>query len=174
MTTTQTENGEDDTPTRSKAFVGAFRLAFPTAGLILAALYINSTYGRIRPSNLYYPYFVISMLALFSLTVFVDDIRALKARDEESDLDFTESVRRAAYEWRRSIGFTAIAIVYIAAIPYIGFFVSTLFAMVGIMLVGGLRDPKLISVSTVLVLVLIYVMFVRIMGLQPPEGVFGI
>lgn len=179
MTTTETEGradedsrAEDETPNRSNSFVALFRLALPTAAVLLAVLYVESTFGRIRTSNLYYPYFVIGVMGLLTLTVYVEEIRRLTART--GDIGFVESVRTTVHEWRRSIGFTIIAIAYIWAIDVIGFFLATAIGMVSIMIVGGRRDVKITVTATVVLLVFIYGMFIHIMGLQPPEGPFGI
>ncbi len=172
MTSTEAEEGATNSPARSTSAIALFKLAFPVAGLILGALYVESTYGEIRLSNLYYPYFVIGVLALLTVTVLVDEFRELRAWSGE--LGFVESVTTTADEWRRSIGFTIIAVAYIALIEPIGFFIATAFGMVGIMLVGGRRDPLWISVVTGIIVVFVYIMFIQIMGLRPPTGPLGL
>lgn len=172
MTTTEAEEETTDNSPRSTGAIALFRLALPIAGLLLAALYVESTYGRIRLNNLYYPYFVISVLVILILTIFVSEARDLSGR--QSELGFTESVREAVLEWKRSIGFTIVAIAYIWLIEPLGFFIATTIAMVSIMLVGGRRDPVWISISTAIIVVFVYVMFVQIMGLQPPQGPLGL
>lgn len=170
---TETEGGtEEDAPANSTLYVMAVRLSFLTAGFVLAALYVENTYGRIRLGNLYYPYFVISMLGLVGLTVYAEELRRLVGRD--SDRGTAESVKAAAREWWRSIGLVLIGLVYLFAIDKLGFFISSALAMIALMVVGGLRDTKQIVGVTVLVLALVYLLFVRLMGLQPPEGAFGI
>lgn len=172
MTSTETKERATNDQARSTGAVALFRLAFPLGGLLLAVLYIESTYGRIRLENLYYPYFVIGVLTVLSLSVFVTELRKLV--DYSGELSFGESIREAIGEWNRSIGFTFVAIAYIWLIEPIGFFISTAIAMVGVMLVGGRRDPLWISISTVIILVFVYVMFVQIMGLRPPSGPLGL
>lgn len=171
---TSTETGEEATnrPARSTAAVALYRLAFPITGLLLAILYVENTYGRIRLDNLYYPYFVIGILSVLTLTVFAGEIRDLMGRT--SEMGFKESVSDAVIEWKRSIGFTVVAIVYIWLIEPIGFFIATAIGMVGVMLVGGRRDPLWVSITTALILVFVYVMFVQIMGLRPPSGPIGL
>jgi len=163
------EEGEN-TPTKSTAYAAVVRLSFITAGFVLAALYLESTYGRIRLGNLYYPYFVISLLGLFGVTVYIEEIYGLFGRSP--DLDFVESVKVTLKEWRRPIGLVLIGTVYLFIIDIVGFFSASGLAMIALMLVGGSRDTKQIVGVTLLVLVLVYVLFVRLMGLQPPEGMF--
>ncbi len=172
MTSTEAENEATDRPAHATGTLAVFRLAFPIAGLLLAALYVESTYGRIRLSNLYYPYFVIGVLSLLTLVVLVNEVRALVSH--QSELGFKQSARRSIIEWRRSIGFAFVAIAYIWLIEPIGFFIATAIGMVGVMVVGGRRDPLWISIVTGIILVFVYVMFVQIMGLQPPQGPLGI
>lgn len=171
MATTQTEESAEteDQSAPSTAYVALVRLLFPTAAFILAILYVENTYGRIDLGNLHYPYFVIAMLVLLVLSVYVDEIRRLYNHD--ADERFAESVRNAIEEWRRSIGFVFAGVAYLALIDVIGFFVSSFLGMIAIMLIGGLRDPKLIIGGTVVVLTLVYVLFVMIMGLNPPTGI---
>ncbi len=172
MTSTEAEDGATNRPARSTGAIALFRLAFPLACVLLAILYIESTFGRIRLSNLYYPYFVIGVLLLLTLTVFAGEFRRLRGR--ASELGFVESVRTTLIEWRRSVGFTIIAIAYLWLIEPIGFFIATAIGMVGIMLVGGRRDPKWIAISTAIILVFVYVMFIQVMGLRPPRGSLGL
>lgn len=165
------DDGED-TSHLSTGYVALVRFAFPMAGLVLAVLYVENTYGRIRFSNLYYPYFVISMLALFAATVVVDELRDLRGRSP--DVSFVDSVKRRAAKWNRSIGLVAIGVLYIGAIELAGFFPSSFAGMIAIMALGGLRDPKTMVGVTLLVLALVYLLFIQLMGLQPPEGVLAL
>lgn len=165
----QNDEEEESAPTKSTAYVAVVRLSFITAGFVLAALYLQNTYGRIRLGNLYYPYFVIAMLALFGVTVYIEEVYGLFGRS--ADLDFVESVKVTLREWRRPIGLVLIGSVYLFIIDLAGFFSSSALAMVALMLVGGARDTKQIVGVTVLVLALVYLLFVRLMGLQPPEGI---
>ncbi|ATW87488.1 tripartite tricarboxylate transporter TctB family protein [Halohasta litchfieldiae] len=172
MTSTEAEEEATNRPARSTSAIALFRLAFPIAGVILAILYIQNTYGRIRLDNLYYPYFVIGILGVLTVTVFATEIRELLGH--QSDLGFKESVREAVIEWKRSIGFTVVAIIYIWLIEPVGFFIATAIGLVSVMVVGGRRDPIWISISTALILVFVYLMFVQLMGLRPPQGPLGL
>jgi hypothetical protein len=164
--------GPEDEHAYSTGYLALVRLSFPTAILILAILYVENTFGNIRTENLYYPYFVIGLLIFFLGVVYTREIRRLL--QVESDEKLTTSLRVAYDKWQRSIGLVIIGVVYIFLIEVIGFFPSTFVSMIAIMLVGGLRDPKLIIGGASIVVALIYVMFVQGMGLAPPEGMFGI
>lgn len=166
------DGSEDQDSERSSGFAAIVRLAFPTAALILAVLYVDGTYGRIRTENLYYPYFVIGLLLFFGATVYVDELRELYRRN--ADETFVESVRASVYEWRRSIGLVIVGVVYLMLIDVIGFFIASFLGIIGVMLVGGLRDPKTIAVGTFLILAFVHVLFIQLMGLQPPEGPLGL
>lgn len=153
----------------STAFVALVRLAFPTAALLLVVLYVENTFGRISTSNLYYPYFVIAMLVLLVGTVYVDEIKYLY--NYSGDEGFVESVKQSYLEWQRSIGFVIAGGAYLSVINVFGFFISSFLGMIVIMLIGGLRDPKIIIASTLATLILVYVLFITIMGLNPPQGI---
>jgi hypothetical protein len=169
---TEMEDDEADGPTKSTAFAAVVKLSFLTAGFALAALYVKNTYGQIRLENLYYPYMVVSLLVVFGLTVYIQELHDLY--HWSPDLDFAESLRLTYEEWRRSIGFVVVGIVYIYLIDIIGFFIASALGMVALMLIGGLRDPKQILLVTAVVLGLVYGLFIRVMGLQPPSGAFGL
>lgn len=165
-------DNEDLDSERSNLFAAIVRFIFPTAALILAALYVENTYGRIRMENLYYPYFVIGMLVLLAVTVYVDELRKLYRRNASES--FIESVRASVYEWQRSIGLVIVGVVYLMLIDIIGFFLATFFGIIAVMLVGGLRDPKIIAAGTLFILVFIHILFIQLMGLRPPEGPLGL
>lgn len=172
MTSTEADTGEPNRPDRSPGAIALFRLTFPVAGLLLAALYIENTYGRIRLENLYYPYFIISVLSLFTLTVLIDELRA--CRSNSGEMEFIETIHKTLYQWRRSIGFTVVALAYIWLIEPIGFFIATTLGVIGVMIVGGRRNPIWITISTGIILIFVYVMFIQIMGLRPPTGPLGL
>lgn len=167
-----TAEESEETAHLSTAYVALVRFAFPIAGVVLALLYIESTYGRIRVSNLYYPYFVISVFGLFTVTVIVDEIRDMWGRD--AHVSFVPSIKRRAMKWNRSIGLVVIGVIYIGVIELVGFFPASFGGMVSVMALGGLRDPKTMVGVTLLVLVAVYLLFIQIMGLQPPQGVLGL
>lgn len=165
---------EETKPQREKSilFTTIVRLAFPIATLLFSILYVENTFGRIRTENLYYPYFVATLLVFVSVTVCASELRDLhRSKSEES---FFESVKASVREWRRSVGLVFIGGVYLLLVDVIGFFIATFVSMISIMLLGGRRDIKMITISTLVVVVLIYVLFVQLMGLQPPEGPLGI
>lgn len=170
MTATRSEENEavEDQSAPSTAYVALVRLAFPTAALILAVLYFENTYGRFSAENVYYPYFVISLLVVLIGTVYWDEIGSLYKHD--SDKKFTQSLKESINEWQRSIGVVVIGVVYLSLVDVVGFFISSFFSMIAIMIIGEARNLKMIIGSTVLVLALIYALFVLVMSLNPPTG----
>lgn len=155
--------------TSSTVFVALVRLAFPTAVLLLTILYVENTYGRISIENLYYPYFLIIISIILLGTVYIHEIRYLYNYDSNKGL--LESIKKSYTEWNRSVGFVIAGLAYLSVINVIGFFISSFLGMIVIMLIGGRRDPKLILGSTIATLVLVYVLFVMVMGLNPPQGI---
>lgn len=157
---------------KSILFTTIVRLAFPIATLLFSIMYVENTFGRIRTENLYYPYFVATLLVFVSVTVCASELRDLyRSKSEET---FFESVKASVREWQRSVGLVFVGGVYLLLVDVIGFFIATFVSMISIMLLGGRRDIKMITISTLVIVVLIYVLFVQLMGLQPPEGPLGI
>lgn len=168
MTQSEEDEAAEEESAPSTAFVALVRLAFPTAVLLLAVLYVENTYGRIGTDNLYYPYFIVAMIFLFVISVYVSEIKHLYNHGAEDE--FIESLKKSYSEWKRSIGFVIAGAAYLSMINVLGFFISSFLGMIVIMLIGGLRDPKMIVGGTITTLVLVYVLFITIMGMNPPEG----
>lgn len=164
------ENKEAEKETTpSTGFIALVRLAFPTTVLLLTVLYVENTYGRISIENLYYPYFLIVISIILLGTVYIHEIRYLY--NYNSNKGLLESIKKSYTKWNRSVGFVIAGLAYLSVINVIGFFISSFIGMIVIMLIGGRRDPKLILGSTIATLVLVYVLFVMVMGLNPPQGI---
>lgn len=144
------------------------RLVFPTAVLVLSVLYIENTFGRLSASNLRYPYFVIASMAVFTLWVYVDEIRGLLQYD--SDLTLVESVRLWLEEWRLTIVFGLLTVLYIWLIDVIGFYSASFIGMTTIMYAAGVRNYKLMAILPVVIIIVIYTVFELVVLLRPPRG----
>lgn len=159
---------EDDGVRLSVGLSAVGRLLLPTVLLLLAINYVNVTWGRIQWPNLRYPYFVLGVMSVFILWVYVDELRELYAMDR--DRTTAAALREFVNEWRRSILFGAITVLYVALIPVLGFFTASFLAMTSIMYAGGVRNYKLGLAITLGILALVWIMFVEVVGINPPDG----
>lgn len=145
------------------------RFLLPVALLLLSANYILETIGRIRWSNLHYPYFVIGVLCVMILLVLVEEVRELRAMDP--DVETGEAFWEYIDRWRISIAFAVIAVLYVALIPVIGFFSASLGTLIASMYVAGVRNYKISAIVILVVLGLVWLMFVELVGINPPRGI---
>lgn len=144
------------------------RLLLPTAILLLSILYIQETIGRLSWENLRYPYFIIGLMAVFTLWVYVDEVRGLLNLDRE--MKITESVKLWVEEWALSIKFGLLTILYIWLIDLLGFYSSSFIGMVSIMYVANVRNYKLIVALPISIILVIYIVFEIVVLLRPPRG----
>ena len=148
-------------------------LAIPLTSTVFIFLFLNNVVGEIRIENLYYPLVVTGVLLLLFASVYISEIRKIFKYRRESSKDLEVSLREIWAEWNKSFGFLAVAIIYLLILPYLGFFIASVLVMIPLMIIGGYRNPLYIGVTVFLVLALIYVLFVEIANLTPPEGMFG-
>jgi hypothetical protein len=148
---------------------GITRLAFPLLLLLLAINYVNTTWGRIRTDNLQYPYIVIGLMTILILLVMYEEIQEL------IQMDGVRTTKQAlsdyVTEWKVTILFSGILISYGLAVPFLGFFTSSLLAMVVIMAAAGVRDYKIGLLVIACILTTIWLMFVEFIGVNPPSGI---
>lgn len=147
----------------------AVRLMLPVALLLLSANYVRETWGTIRAQNLQYPYFVIGSLAVLILLVLIDEFRTLQSMDR--DVRTVDALNAYVDEWRVSILFAVIAVVYVGLISVTGFFSASVVAMGAAMYVAGVREYRMGLIVTVGVLGLVWLMFVELVGINPPSGI---
>lgn len=161
----ETEPGAVPFPMPLSAVV---RFLLPVALVLLSINYINETWGRIRISNLQYPYFVIGMMCLLLFLVAIEEVATLRKIDR--DITTKEAIRDYIDQWRVSIVFGALAIAYVWLISVIGFFSASFAVLIVAMYAAGARSYKIVTVVVVGVLALVWLMFVEILGVSPPTG----
>lgn len=159
------ESGKIPFPTPLSAVV---RFLLPVALVLLSINYINETWGRIRVSNLQYPYFVIGMMCLLLLLVAIEEVGTLRKIDR--DITSREAIRDYFEEWRVSIVFGALAVAYVWLISVIGFFSASFAVLIAAMYAAGARSYKIVTIVVVGVLAIVWVMFVEVLGVSPPSG----
>lgn len=164
----------DDESTRNIAWEieALLRLSVPLASILFLAAFLNSVLGRIAWENLYYPIVVSSVLIVLLASIFITELRKILQIRTARDFDVKQNAKALFAEWKKSIIFLVISVIYLFSLQYLEFFVASFFAMIVIMAVGGYRKWKYAIPATIFVLVLIYVLFVVIANLNPPGGDF--
>lgn len=162
---------EEDREPMAWELATILKLLIPVFSTVFALLYLNSVFGRIALSNLYYPLFVIVALLALLVTVYIEELidvyRIYRNHDRSAKVEVLELFE----EWKQSIGLLVVSLVYLYLVPLLGFFSASFLAMIVIMPLGGYRDWRVIIATAVGVLSLIYVLFVVVANLQPPTGV---
>lgn len=165
---------EEDVPAERAWEIDALlRLSIPIVSTIFVLLFLSSVVGRIALSNLYYPLAIVGLLLILLATVYVTELRKIYTQYKGPDILAKENATELWGEWKQSVGLLVVAIAYLYIVPILGFFFSSFIGMLVIMRLGGYRNWRVTVPSTIGVLLLIYVLFVAIANLSPPEGVFG-
>lgn len=145
------------------------RLAFPTFVLLFCLMYLNSTWNRLDLGTLVYPYTILVFTLMLLVVVYVRELHLVrKASVQRRGL--SESIKRLLSDWKESIGVIVIALGYLSIMDIAGFFPSSLVAMAAIMYLGGVRSWSLIATVCIFTLVMVYILFVVVLGIRPPSG----
>lgn len=147
----------------------AKKISFPTLVLLFCLMYLNSTWNRLDIGTLLYPYTILSLTLLLLVVVYVRESNSLR-KTISPRRDFSESIKRLLFEWKESIGIILVAVGYLSIMNIAGFFPSSLIAIAAIMHLGGVRSWPLIATISIFTLVMIYILFVMILGIRPPSG----
>ena len=76
-------------------------------------------------------------------------------------------------EFKSPVIVLALLILYVLAVIYIGFYISTPIMLVGYMWFMGIRNKKTILVTTVIVMAFVYCLFTLQLGVPLPKGILG-
>lgn len=144
-------------------------MAFPTLVLLFCLMYLNSTWNRLDIGTLVYPYTILSLTLLLLGVVYVRESNSLR-KTFSPRRDFSESVKRLLFEWKESIGIILVAVGYLFIMDIAGFFPSSLIAIAAIMYLGGVRNWPLIAAISLFTLMMVYILFVVVLGIRPPSG----
>jgi len=169
----ESENPSTNTEPQSVQFSQALsaitRFILPIALLLLALNYVRVTYGDISWRNLRYPYLIIASMIILTLLIMFEEIIELR------NTDFTVSTREAVENyvstWRIPIKFAFLLVLYAILIPTLGFFSGSAVFMIGSMYVTSVGNRAVAAGVIIGTLVLIWLLFVEIVNIRPPQGV---
>jgi len=145
-------------------------LVFPTVALLFLSAYFWNTYGDITLSNLTYPYTILVLTLLLLVSVYVSEVRRVFEQRDQYSLTTKESVLHTYEEWKLSLGVSIIAIGYVSVLDIIGFFTSSTITILAIMYMSGVTSYKLLIGITTITIVGVYLLFVGVLDIRPPEG----
>lgn len=164
------EGEEGISESNSAIFSLGQRLFVPTLVLVFVLLYLQSTWGRIAFSNLWYPYFIIACALVLLISIYLTETLNVYRNRNKYSATVREDIRTTYDEWRLSIWVVGVAIAYLYMIDYLGFFPSSAVMLVVLMWIGGVKKPSTIGLVTAGTLVFIYIAFVTVLGVDPPSG----
>lgn len=168
-TATSNTETEDSTVDFSIPLAVVLRYLLPVALLLLSANYIRETFGQIRTQNLVYPYLIIGLMTILIVAIMIEEAVDLRAAD--ITVDTRTTIKQYVTQWRIPIVFAGLLVVYAVLIPTIGFFSASVAFMTASMYITSVRDRKVGAAVVGGTLVLIWILFVEIVGVSPPEGV---
>ncbi|MFP8954912.1 tripartite tricarboxylate transporter TctB family protein [Natrialbaceae archaeon A-arb3/5] len=167
-TTTNADNSQSESVPVSVPLSAVLRYLIPIAVLLLSANYVNETYGRIRAENLYYPYLIIGVMCTLSLVVILEE--TIDLRSVQRDIGTRQALAQYVDRWRVSISLAVLTVIYVVLIPILGFFSASVILMAASMYATGVQRRRLAALVIVATLSVIWVMFIEILGIQPPSG----
>lgn len=183
MTTSRDESATDPTigegeaeasTSTSSIFSLGKRLLFPTLAFVFVLLYVENTWGKISFRNLWYPYFIIASSLVLLTSIYASEILDVYRNSGQYTATAMEDIQETYEEWRLSIWVVALAIGYLFAINYIGFFPSSFVTMAVMMKIGGVKKWSTIGIVCTGVLIFVYVMFIEVLGVRPPSIPIGV
>lgn len=167
------EEEEEDQREIAWKIDAVLKLSIPIVSTVFALLFLSNVVGRIALSNLYYPLFVMGLLLVLLASIYVTELQKIYAQYQGTDVSTKANAARLWEEWKQSVWLLVAAVAYLYIVPILGFFIASFIGMIVIMLIGGYTNWRRILPTTVGVLLLIYVLFVVVANLSPPEGIFG-
>lgn len=169
-------DGDSNTSQRSVWYALAHKLILPTAVFVLAILYVENTYDSINPEHLLYPYFIITLLGFSLLVVYVRDIRQIlhEYRNIDEYPSTIQSIKNAITENKKPLLVMVVLVLYVELITLIGFLLASLLCFVSMTEILG--DESIIKTFPIALVVVgtIYALFVVLLGVSAPTGLFGI
>jgi hypothetical protein len=163
-------------PERAFVYRLLHTLVFPIAVVTLAVLYVENTYGSLDLESLTYPYFAIGLL-MVALSVTVGK-QEWSLWDEHKEIpethSFTDSVRNAVEENKLGLAILIILSVYVPLISILGFLIASLLTFFAV--ARTLSDDSYLRTMIWMFATvgIIYGLFVMILGIRAPTGIFGI
>ena len=143
--------------------------------LLFAAVLIYYMYGSWSIMNTDAMLLVRGVGILMALSlIFVIKEEFVIQKVDDSPPEVKTPFFAAKDELKNFIGFTFLVALYLVALPYLGFIISTAVYSLTTMLFLGVKSPKVLILLPILLTASAYIMF-RIFLLVPlPVGVFGI
>ncbi len=119
-----------------------------------------------------FPRFLTILMLFFSLMLVIKNIRGRTA--DFDAIPHTETSRTSDFSLsrRRKVTFFIFAgtLLYVGAIQYIGYFVSTIVFFVGMMTLFGRHKLSISLCTSAAFMLVMYALFVKFLGLRLPEG----
>ena len=150
---------------------GQKELNFSLSITAISAVFLFQSFAYPAESSSF-PRFLTILMLFFSLMLLIKSIRERVA--DFGAIPRTETSRTSYFSLPRkrkvALFIFAGTLLYVGAIQYIGYFVSTIVFFVGMMTLFG-RHKLLISLCTSAAFLLVmYALFVKFLGLRLPEG----
>ena len=142
-------------------------LGFSILVTIICALLVICSFSYAKESSQFPRFLTATMLAL-SLILLVQTLRSRPRQPEMGETDQERSSFWASQKVPFLVFF--IAALYVALIPVIGYFTSTILFLVGTMTLFGRHRLFVMLGTSMIFLVVIYALFGRFLGLHLPEG----
>jgi hypothetical protein len=123
----------------------------------------------------YFPQFIILIIALLGFATLIKELKSFFKRREVDRTGEGSDNGKIAF-WRmpsvQKVSMMIISsLIYMVIMGYVGFFVTTTVYLPIMMLLLGIRKARTIVLSTGIVVVLIYLVFMKFLSVPFPEGI---
>jgi hypothetical protein len=144
----------------------AQRIGIPFALLVVAALYfLEVSRGKAQDMLLIRPVFYL-MVFLFCINA-VTDLRDILKQKEKA------GGQRGDASLKAITPFAALAILFVAALPYAGFLIASLVFLFAALFLFKVENKAMLYLMPVCVSVGLYLLFERVFGVELPVGFLG-
>lgn len=154
-----------DKPERGKASIGA-ELIIPVAGLLFAVYYLTSIWNirwEAQVNGLFHSTLLLILVVVFLIKTFGRIARG------EADLRLGDKLGNPKL-LRDRVGLIFITAVFVLALPYLGFTLSTFLFMLATLAFFGIRAPVKLAAIPLCVSAGGYVLFILALNARFPHG----
>ena len=145
----------------------AQRIGIPFILLALGGMYfLEASLGKAQDMMLIRPVFYL-MLVLFCINAATDLRAILNARGKGGSSEAEEA------SLRKILPFAGLAVGLVAALPYLGFVISSLVFLFLVLLMFKVEKKPVLLMMPLVVSISLHLLFVYVFGVELPTGFFG-
>lgn len=140
--------------------------------ILIASVLFSLNMSRLPTDARVYPLFVIGLLIFLSILLIIDGIKKTKKENNNEQVNYSNDEEKLKLKTLKmpTIIFAS-TVLYVILMPIIGFFVSTSFLLIAVMII--LKNKNVLSYIGVVLItnIFIYLLFVQMLHVRLPQGI---